>query len=225
MCFSAEASFASAGVLLGLGAYCARAARKLPAYRAFALVPVGFGLQQAAEGFVWLGLEHDNPSLVRGGAAVYLFFALAVWPVWFALAAALAEPKPGRSRLLFGWALLGSLWFWLTYLPALLAAPAGLDAGVVGHSVHYRHADDVVLYDPWRWPVTAAYLLFTGGPLLATSRRREMLVPVVLGAAGVVVAGWCYAHAYTSVWCFFAALLSAYCAYHFATAPAPAEPG
>jgi hypothetical protein len=219
MCFSAEASFASAGVLAGLGAYCLRAAaRELPAYRAFAAVPVGFGIQQAAEGFVWLGLDQGDGELVRGAAGVYLFFALAVWPFWFPLAAALAEPKPGRSRLLLGWTVLNSGWFWVTYLPIFFGLPSSLDAEVVGHSIHYTHADNVVLGESQRWAVTALYLFCTGGPQMAMTRWQEMLVPVVSGGVGVVIAAWSYAHAYTSVWCFFAALLSAYCAWYFASA-------
>lgn len=221
MCFSAEASFASAGLLLGLGGYCVRAAaRKVPSYWAFAAIPVGFGLQQAAEGFVWIGLDEQNTELIRHASAVYLFFALAVWPVWFPFAAALAEPNPTRSRLLRGWALLGGGWFFLAYIPAIdsLTATAAV---VVGHSIQYPRADLVVFHDTWRWPVTAAYLLWTGGPLMAMSKWREMLLPVLVGVVGIVIAAWFYRYAYISVWCFYAALLSSYCVYYFATVGEP----
>jgi hypothetical protein len=219
MCYSAEASFASAGVLAALGGYCVREAkRKLPHYWAFAVVPVGFAVQQAAEGVVWLALDHHDDGLMRAGSAVYLFFALAVWPVWFPLAAAAAEPDRARSRLLLVWAALATGWLWFAYLPVFDGAPASLAAEVAGHSLHYPHADAVVFAEGVRWPLTGLYVLCTAGPLLAMSRRREMWVPVVGGSAAVLVSGWAYAHAYTSVWCFFAALLSAYTAYHFATA-------
>lgn len=219
MCFSAEASFASAGVLAVAGGYCLRAAlRRRPRDWAFALIPLGFGLQQAAEGGVWLAVAAGDAQAARVCSAVFLFFALAVWPFWFPLAAAVGEPRRGRARLLYAWAVLATAWLWVAYLPVLLA-PEALAVEVAGHSLHYKHGDEWVFGGAVRWPATAAYILCVGGPLLATSRRRQMLVPLVLGFVAVVVAAWVYAHAYTSVWCFFAALLSAYTAWDFARTP------
>jgi Family of unknown function (DUF6629) len=220
MCFSAEATVASGGVLIALGGYCLRAAaHKAPRYWAFAVTPVGFGIQQLAEGAVWLGLHQEDAHLIRGASAVYLFFGLALWPCWFPLAAAVAEPRRVRARVLFAWAGLATGWFWFTYLP-VFAEPGRLAADVAHHSLHYGYSDSVVFADAHRWPVTALYILCTAGPLLVMSRWREMLVPVVVGPVAVLVSAAVYAHAYTSVWCFFAALLSAYSAYHFATIPA-----
>src|SRR5262245_12674372 len=120
MCFSPEVSFASAGVLVGLGVYSLHLARRrLPSYWAFALIPLGFGIQQAAEGFVWLGILHHNEAMTRWGSAVFQFFA-ALWPAWFPLAAAVAEPGRWRRALLFTLALLSTAWIWFAYLPALL---------------------------------------------------------------------------------------------------------
>ena len=78
MCFSPEASFASAAVLVPFGTYTLRlAARTAPRLWPLALVPCVFGLQQACEGVVWLGLESGDDRLTRPAARAYLFFALA----------------------------------------------------------------------------------------------------------------------------------------------------
>src|SRR5439155_20577598 len=142
-----------------IGGYCVRQAwRKIPHYWAFAVIPIGFGLQQAAEGCVWIALAAGDERTARVGSAVFLFFAFAVWPLWFPLAAACAEPRPGRSRFLCVWAVLASGWLWFAYLPAL-ASWDSLSVQIVGHSLHYRHGDDVMLGGPLLWPITAVYVL------------------------------------------------------------------
>src|SRR5947199_10183889 len=98
MCFSAGVSFGVATALLPAGAYCVEAAwRKGRAYLPLAAVPVLFGLQQLCEAQVWVGFGRGSPELVRGASLVFLFFALAVWPVWVPLAVAATEP-PGWRR-------------------------------------------------------------------------------------------------------------------------------
>jgi hypothetical protein len=225
MCFSAEASFVAAGALVPAGVYCVRAAvRRLPAYRLFALIPLGFAAQQAAEGFVWLGIERGNSDWTLAASGVFLFFALAWWPFWFPVSAAVAESRPERRRLFVAWAVFASGWFFLGYLPALFDPYARLAAERAHHSIRYPYADDVVFGGATRWPLTVLYCLCTAGPLLALA-RRDLVPVVVLGLGSVAVAWVVYSHAYTSVWCFFAALLSAYCVYFFATAEAdPGEP-
>jgi hypothetical protein len=220
MCFSPEVSFASAGVLVGLGCSGLYLAQYRPGYWAFALIPVGFGLQQLAEGVVWLGVRQQNESLMRAGAAAFLFFALGVWPTWFAVAAALAEPGRVRRRLLWCFALATTVWLWVVYLPALTGPPAGLSSSVVQHSIHYRYGDEYLLNETARVPVTVLYSLCIIVPLLLMSRWRTLLLPIVLGTGSVVFSAWIFAYAYMSVWCFFAALLSVYTVYFIATAQA-----
>jgi hypothetical protein len=218
MCFSPEVSFATAGVLVGLGGYCLSLARHRPGYWAFAVIPLGFGLQQAAEGIVWLGVLRSDAGLVHAGTSVFLFFALGFWPTWFALAAAVAEPAGWRRQVLSVFALLTTAWFWLAFVPALTGPPECLAAHLAGHSVHYNYGDEVIVGDTVRWPVAALYSVCVAGPLLLMSRWRATLLMVALGGASVISSAWAYAHAFTSVWCFFAALLSAYTAYFIATA-------
>ena len=54
MCFSAEVSYAAAGILLPTGAVAInRAFQKDRQYLAIAALPLFFGLQQLFEGLVW----------------------------------------------------------------------------------------------------------------------------------------------------------------------------
>src|SRR5687768_8681258 len=86
MCFSAEASFASAAALLPAGLYCVRvAARKSPSHLPLAVVPLLFGFQQFCEGLVWVGLARDDASLVRASSLAFLAVALGFWPFWASL--------------------------------------------------------------------------------------------------------------------------------------------
>ena len=63
MCFSAEASFTAAAVLLPAGAVAMRRAyQRDRKYLPLATLPVLFGLQQLFEGFVWTAGHRGNQS-------------------------------------------------------------------------------------------------------------------------------------------------------------------
>lgn len=214
MCFSPEASFGAAVVLFPTGVYCLRAAlRRRPRLWAVAVVPCVFGLQQAIEGFVWLGLDAGYEPLVRIAARAYLFFAQAFWPIWFCLAAAVAEPPGRRRRFLTAWATLSLGWL-VCYLPVL----TNLDertAHVCHHSIRYDYPDGWLDSPAELWAVRGLYLISATVPYLVYSSRRVTAVPVALCVAAAGVAAVLYDHAFTSVWCLFAAVLSASLAWAF----------
>lgn len=207
MCFSPEVSFGAAAALIPTGVYCLRvAARRCPRLWPMALVPCVFGVQQAVEGIVWIGLRTGDHPLTTVAARVYLFFALAFWPIWFSLAAAMVE-KPGPRRVFLSvWAALSAGWL-VVYLPALTGSD-GRTAHVCHSSVRY-HYPDSVLSAVGEWTVRGVYLLTAAGPLVISSARRVLAVPVTLGVSSAGVASVVYDHAYTSVWCLFSAALSA----------------
>ena len=75
MCFSAEASFGITAILLPAGAYCVRSAlQKNRALLTLAIIPVVFAIQQFCEGLVWIGIDQNNPALIRAPAFVFLYF-------------------------------------------------------------------------------------------------------------------------------------------------------
>lgn len=219
MCFSPEVSFASAAVLIPTGMFCLwTAARKAPRLWPLAVVPCVFGVQQACEGLVWLGIHCGNGKLCSAAALVYLFFALAFWPIWFSIAAAVIEPNPTRRRFLTVWAVLSTGWFWFAYLPVLdgTCAPG---PHVHHQSIRYDHADAMSGAPIVQWAVRLLYVLTATVPALTTSLWRTLLLPASLGVVSAGAAVLAYEHAFTSVWCLFAAVLSVSLVYTIATAP------
>src|SRR5437588_159471 len=138
MCFSAGASFGLSAALLPVGAYCVEAAwRKDRTYLPLAAFPVLFGLQQLCEGQVWFGLGRGDTDLVRGASLVFLFFALAVWPVWVPLALAVIEPPGWKRWGVVALAAAGALFAAAYYGPVAADGGRTLGPTAVGHSLRY----------------------------------------------------------------------------------------
>jgi hypothetical protein len=229
MCFSAEASFGSAAALAAVGGYCvSRAVRNDYRYLPLALTPVFFGMQQAAEGFVWLGLHHDDPALIERGSVVFLFFALAFWPFWIPLSLLLPEARRPARVFFMVMAALSVIWL-LLYLPIVIAPGQWLRPKAVYHSIDYG-VDDLPGFQfvprvIWR----LAYLAFIAGPLAVASPggggKRLRLIGGGTIAVLFAVSYGIYWFAFTSVWCFFAALLSLALGYLFYRLPERAAVG
>jgi hypothetical protein len=208
MCFSWQASFGVAAVLVPSGLYCLQsAARKDPRTLPVAFVPVLFGVQQSCEGVVWQGLLHEDPELTRVSSLAFIFVALALWPFWIPFMMWVKETHPVRRVLLFGLTLLGTGWFWTLYLPLLTGPTTLLTAQIDHHSIAYVYAEPSIalpLPSPWQGlPYWIAIVL----PLLVSSDKRAYLFALLIGVAGVV-AMVLYHYAFTSVWCFFAASIT-----------------
>ena len=60
LCFSASASFI-AGTSLSAVGVAALKSTEARTERPFAMIPLLFGIQQMAEGVIWLTLSHDAP--------------------------------------------------------------------------------------------------------------------------------------------------------------------
>ena len=219
MCFCAEASFGVAIALLPTGGYCMEAAwRKDRRYLFLAVIPILFGLQQLFEGVVWVELPRQNLEMVQAASLMYLFFGIAVWPVWVPFAVAAVEGPGWKRRALVALGLLGSLFGIIYYFPLL---GGGMPAtSVVGHSIRYDFsavpATDMV--PQWVWPVL--YLGSVAGPLMVSRDRRLRVlgVAVILSAFLTSVV---YYSVFASVWCFFAAALSGYITHVLGQLPGP----
>lgn len=219
MCFSAEASFIVGGALLPAGAYCVGAALvKKPRYLGLAAVPLIFGLQQISEGFVWLGLEANDPAAIRTSSLFFLFFALAFWPFWFPFMAACMETEPPRKRLFIALTVFAASWFWILFYPLIVGSESLLRTEVIQRSIFYDF-DGLAIYQyiP-KAPLRVLYLLCVALPAVFGSESFGRLPGIVLGLLALVVAG-VYSYAFVSVWCFFAAILASYCCYLFYRLP------
>jgi hypothetical protein len=202
MCFSAQASFTLSGILIGVGvASMARSAS--PAHRMLAAAPVLFGVQQAAEGVVWLTIGAPaRADTLRLAVDIFLGLALVVWPVWVPLALRQIERHQARRRILTG----------LCWLSALISvSAAGLlsrwqpFATIVGNSVAYSYpgTSNTALH----LLLVAAYIVSTIGPFFVSTSKLARTLGITL-IVSVVAAAVIRRDSLTSVWCFFAAALS-----------------
>lgn len=200
MCFSLTASVAGGVVISSLGVATIKKVRQ-PSERLFAGVPLIFGIQQFAEGAVWLAL--GNPEYAhweRYGTYTFLFIARVLWPALMPLAVLLMETEQKRKKILrvmLGMGLSVSLYYTFCLI-FLNVAP-----NIAGHHVQYisdypREIADLVF---------AIYLIAAVPPLFVSSNTRIHLMGWLMFIA-CIITGIFYTEFLTSVWCFFAAAVS-----------------
>jgi hypothetical protein len=211
MCFSATASIAASAVLLPLGAYSLQQSRQLQKpYWVFAVYPLAFGLQQAAEGWLWLLLDDPIQPSTRLPALIFMFFSHLFWLFWVPFSAAMVEDKRFRRRLFYAIAILGGLYGLSMYIPAVLYSD-WLTLRLHQHSIVY---DLRLFYDKEvpRIVIRAIYALLVLVPLLATSHKEVRYFGLLI-LASVIFATAYFAETFISVWCYFAAIISTYIFY------------
>jgi Family of unknown function (DUF6629) len=195
MCFSATASFVSAGIMAisGLTALAsAPRSREMP----LAAAPLIFAIQQSIEGTLWLTLpEGSNGSASAILTYTFLVFAMVFWPLYAPVAIMAIEHDPLRRRFQTVCLVAGTIaafylgWRLLTY------SHIGL---IEKNHIQYRADSSVPRV------VFLMYLLATGGPAIASSDWTVRLFGMVV-FLGLAVSYLFYWEALTSVWCFFAA--------------------
>lgn len=232
MCFSAQASFLASALLLPLGAATVQLARstRQPDKLLLAAAPIGFGLQQACEGLIWLGLEGPPAGVapapgvltpLEGATLTYLFFAYAFWPVWMAFAAAALVPAhTWRGRLARALPPLGLVPGILLWLP-LLGDPGAAVPHRIGSSLVYPLSPLVAhLFHPLVGPTLYATLIVLPLLLVPSPRVRVFAFTLLVSFA---LTEWTTRQTLTSLWCFTSALLSAQILWIVAQ-PSPPEP-
>ncbi|HSQ54753.1 MAG TPA: DUF6629 family protein, partial [Gemmata sp.] len=75
-----------------------------------------------------------------------------------------------------------------------------------------------------RWGLRGLYLVTATVPLVVSSWRRVLAIPMLLGVSSAVVAMLLYDQAFLSVWCLFAAMLSASFLFAILRANQPSPP-
>ena len=223
MCFSATASFGVGAALLPTSAYCLNIAlRRNRRFVPLALIPAFFGLQQIAEGVVWVGLRQENEAVVRDASLAYLFFAFSFWPFWIPLTATCMVTRPPQQRALGLLTALGAGWFFVMAGPLLWDSTC-LGAVVVrGHSIDYDVSRLPILQVVSRHAVKLLYIAFVFVPFAFGTQPQFRLFGILLGTSAVV-SQVVFAHAFVSVWCFFAAFLSLYLCVIFDAVCVPVE--
>jgi uncharacterized protein DUF6629 len=202
MCFSATGSLGVGAILAGIGALSV-AQDKLPSHRMLAVVPLLFAGQQIAEGVVWMTIDHPSQNGVHVLAvAVFLSFALVIWPSWVPLSLLLAETNPRRRKVL-------SVLAWVGIGVAIYAGVVLIrgrpTAHIAGHSMAYTYVEAGsqrvrALYLPM-------YIVPALIPFFVSTLKMAKLMGTILAVA-LVVTFVVERTTLTSVWCFFAAILS-----------------
>jgi hypothetical protein len=200
MCYSAGASFAAGVVISAVGVAAVKSAHK-PSQMLFAVIPLLFGIQQFAEGFLWLTLQSSDYEVVKSICNyVFLITAQVIWPVVLPLSVLLMEEESKRRKILFillvaGMAL--SLYYGF-YLLISRVTSVILDC----HILYTIDSPKTLVR-----PTFLIYLAVTVAPLFISSIKRMYLMGILI-IVSLAVAVFFYRVHLTSVWCFFAAVIS-----------------
>src|SRR3990170_8849694 len=220
MCFSAEASYTAAALLLPAGALASqRAYQANRKYLAIAALPLLFGFQQLFEGLVWTGNALSSDTMVQRYSLAYMFFSWLAWPVWVPLSTYFLEPCRRRYIYLI-FAVVGGMLGAMQYFP-YFAHEGWLVTKFFPHAISYQGA---VLFDLiMRREITnAIYLFVIIAPLLTSSDRRAQIFGILISAVATVTYLF-FQFAYISVFCFGGALMSLYIVYMIFREAAPEQ--
>ncbi len=207
MCFSAEASFTAAALLLPAGAVSVtKAYRTDRRYLAICALPFLFGLQQLSEGLVWTAGEAGDAVAISRYTLAYMFFTWLAWPVWVPSATFFVEPSR-RKPIYLAFALLGAILGAGQYLPYLVHAD-WISVRFLPHAIAYGGTD---LFDflMAREITYAIYVITVILPLVLSS-KLEIRIFGGLVALSLAVTYVFFRFAYVSVFCFLGALMSFY---------------
>ena len=207
MCFSAEASYTAAAILLSAGAVAMqRAFQRDRKYLPLATLPLLFGLQQLFEGFVWTAGHRGNQSAIETFSLAYMFFSWLAWPIWVPLSTYFIEPCRRRSIYL-GFAIFGAMMGVLQYVP-YFAHKGWLVTRFYDYAISYQGTVllDFIMPRELSYPL---YLFAIIAPLITSSIQNAR----IFGALIIVVVVTVYAffsYAYISAFCFGGAVMSAF---------------
>lgn len=200
MCFSATASFTTGAVLTVIGIAALKKTHHKSQFL-FASIPLIFGMQQLAEGVLWVTLP--NPDLLqtqKTATVVYIFFAQIVWPIWVPIAILKLEKSETRKtiqRIFIGAGLLVG-----TYLAYCLIS-FHVEAEIIGKHIFY-HQHYPLSVKPY---VVGLYALATIAPSLFSHVKRMWMLGATILASYIITVIF-YEHYILSVWCFFSSIIS-----------------
>lgn len=200
MCFSAEASFAGGVIISAIGVATVTKVHK-PSQLVFASIPLFFGVQQIAEGFLWLTLPMSEYINVQHWAT-YFFLVMAevLWPIIIPLSVMLMEENPKRKRMLRAFLVLGAvLGGYYGYCLLFFSVTPQIISYHIQYNTDFPASFSLVAF--------TLYLIATIPPLFVSSIKRTHLLGALMFFSCLVTAMF-FRQYLTSVWCFFAALIS-----------------
>lgn len=200
MCFSATASF-SAGIALTVIGVAAIKKIQHTSQTMFASIPLIFGIQQIAEGILWVSLPYpDLLSTQKTFTYIFLFFAQIVWPIWTPISIMLLEKKGTRKRIQQVLAAAGILvGVYLGICLLLFSVEAKIEAHHIVYLQNY----------PVYFSKTLIVLYFFATVVPAFfSRIKHMWLLGGIILISYLISVLFYDHYLVSVWCFFASIIS-----------------
>lgn len=231
MCFSPVASFVAFAVLtvIGLTGFALNLrygpTKRRPLWWCPLAAPFFFGLQQGAEGFVWLHIQ-ENEDGNCDAAAIFSFFAYVWWPSFvpvmgLSMACHYLRHLDGKSIKLQALLrccplafLLGSGLLVSAYSATALYGPSGsYEARMTNnHRISYNIKLLQWGFDiPGVLAITGLYLLCTGLPFFIAVPHREVHWFWAVGIVFALSSALCYGvfpEEWPSTWCFFSAWIS-----------------
>lgn len=200
MCFSAEASFIAGGALTVIGILSVRKVKE-SSQVLFASIPLLFGMQQLAEGFVWLSLTNsDYAESVPWLTRVFIFFAQVLWPFWVPLSIMFFERENGRTLIL---GITTGMGFLVSALMLHRMFTENITTIVQEHHITY------VFGEPSSLVKSFAILYFIAticSPFFSSYKRMWVLGGSI--SVSFFVTKIFFEESLVSVWCFFAAVIS-----------------
>ena len=200
MCFSAAVSFTAGTVLVTVGAISVGKSTTVP-QALLSSIPVMFGVQQFAEGVLWLSLVRPEFGVfVVPAKYLFLFFAQVVWPLLVPFIILRLEPEPEKRKVLRALAVTGMfVSFYLAYCLMTYRVDASIDCYHILYSLYFPE----VLVEI----VAVLYVIAVIGPLFVSGIReiRPLAISIVISLAITAIF---YQYYLISLWCFFAAILS-----------------
>ena len=200
MCFSPEASFAGGVIISAIGVVTLKKIHK-PSQILFACIPLFFGFQQFAEGFVWLTLPMpDHILFLKIFVYIFLITAQVIWPVMIPLSVLLMEKSNKKKETLKVLLLIGVA---LSMYYAFCLLNFHINPRIEGfHIIYYNDFPESL-----SMIATIIYLIVTIPPLFISSVNRTHLLGILMTFSCIVSVIF-FKQYLTSVWCFFAALIS-----------------
>jgi len=199
MCFSATASFSAGLALLVCGAFALYRAKNINQLKMIAAIPLIFGIQQIAEGFVWLSFINPNLESIRLVASyIFLAFAGIVWPVWLPIAIQRFDSPHKYKQYLFS--MMAGCACAVGFITYCLLYPLSITAHC---NIIYGIAQETWFSSSF----TLLYIVATIQPFFI-ARNQTLWMIGGLGIISYIATSIFYFEAFTSVWCFFAALIT-----------------
>lgn len=219
MCFSVTASFTASLALITCGVAALKCVREKK-LRMIAAIPLIFGLQQCAEGFVWLSFLNIHFESIRLIASyIFLTFAGVIWPLWIPIA--IVRFEGARTYKWYVPSLVAGGLCALAFIVYALFYPIAVTANCnVIYYFDFTHLDvthrdathfDVAQAHAWHGYINGItsllYIIATIVPFFIARDKIFWLLGALI-AVSYVVSYVAYFEAFASVWCFFAALIS-----------------